>query len=125
MDKELNKKEKLVKSYFKKWMRSLGLLWWSITIHYYDDPDSILEIFKSQDEGRVIFARTMVDWKYAQATIQVNLLAMKTMDGDEIERAVVHELCHILVNEMREDEIHHEERVVTGLQKAFMWVAGE
>jgi len=50
---------------------------------------------------------------------------MKTMDGDEIERAVVHELCHILVNEMREDEIHHEERVVTGLQKAFMWVAGE
>ena len=32
------------------------------------------------------------------------------------------ELCHALVNEMREQGIDHEERVVTMLSKAFMWV---
>ena len=53
------------------------------------------------------------------------LLNGKVLDGmtpQQIERIAVHELCHILVNEMRESEMCHEERVVTMLTKAFLWV---
>ena len=44
------------------------------------------------------------------------------MSNEELERTVVHELVHALVNELREGGIDHEERVVTTLTKAVLWV---
>ena len=56
--------------------------------------------------------------------ITIYLKAIKHLDADGIERVVIHELMHVLVNEIREGELHHEERVATQLQKAFSWVKG-
>jgi predicted SprT family Zn-dependent metalloprotease len=67
-------------------------------------------------------ANCTAHWMYLTARIQVNLLALEYIDNDDLEDVAVHELCHILVNEMREGELHHEERVVTWLTKAFFWV---
>jgi len=118
-------KGELVKDYFTKWLTPLGLLWWSVKVSYYDDPNEVLQIFGDPGENRAVFAHTTVDWKYSIAWIQVNLLAVNITPEEDLEEAVVHELVHILVNEMREGEMHHEERVVTGLQKAFIWVSQE
>lgn len=110
----------LAKAAFAKWIPMLGLAWWDLEIVYYDDPTEIVNRFRNDDNGIVtMFVST--NWIYAESRVSVNLPALTDMTPDKIERTVVHELCHILVNEMREGELHHEERVVTGLTKAFMW----
>lgn len=109
---------KYCKKTFDWWLTQLGLKWWKVTILYIDDIDTIHSHF-SED----VVMKCWADWRYMTATIEVNLLKLRTLESkQEIESVIVHELCHILVNEMREDGIDHEERVVTTLQKAFMWI---
>ena len=114
----------LIKEYSSRWSHRLGLGWWWIDLVFYDDPDTILDHF-GNDGDKTVLAQTFVEWKYGTAKILFNAPAWKKLDKEAIERAVLHELCHILVNEMREGELHHEERVVTGLQKAFMWTEAD
>jgi len=114
-------KRKKIKKYLKKWITPLGLGWWKIDIFYIDDPATILNEFKTGDGEGIVRATVKPQWEYGVASINFNLPAFNNLDDDEIERVVIHELVHILVNEMRESEMHHEERVVTGLTKAFMW----
>lgn len=106
------------------WVHRLGLGWWKVDIIYRDDPQTVLERF-GNDDNEIVLARTFVSWMYGEAKIEVNLLGWKDLDDTEKERAIVHELMHILVNEMREGEIHHEERVVTGLTKAIFWTLAD
>lgn len=111
-----------IKAMFSKWLKPLGLLWWKIDVRYYELPSEVIHRFGNEEE-RIIAARTFADWRYGEATIDINLLAFMDMTVEEIERAIVHECMHILVNEMREGEIHHEERVVTTLTKAIFWTS--
>lgn len=106
---------------FKKWIARLGLNWWDVEVHFYDDPGEIVRLFRQMDNGDVVPAFVDANWMYADAKISVNLPAFEDCEPDKIERIVVHELMHILVNEMREGELHHEERVVTQLTKALFW----
>lgn len=118
----MKKTRKAVKRAFDKWLKPLGLLWWDIKIHFYSDPIEVAKRFRKPDEDFTVAAKTYVSWMYSEASIDVNLPAFKGLDQEEIERIIVHECCHILVAEAREGEIHHEERVVTQLTKAFFWV---
>lgn len=117
-------KLELIKAAFAKWIPRLGLAWWDIEIVYYDDPNEIIQRFRIIETGEMVPANVTAQWMYADAKININLPAFELIDPGVIERVVVHELCHLLVNEMREGEIHHEERVVTQLTKAFFWVEG-
>ncbi len=112
----------LLKAAFATWIERLGLGWWDIQIHYYDNPGEIVRLFRQVDNGGIVPAFVDANGMYGAAKISVNLPAFEGMEPDEIERIVVHELMHILVNEMREGELHHEERVVTQLTKAIFWV---
>jgi len=112
----------LIKKYFKKWLKILGLLWWEINISYYTDPSEIVKQFAQMGEDYLVAMKVDADWRYARAYISVNVPAFDGMAEWKIERAIVHELTHTLVNEMRAGDIDHEERVVTGLTKAFFWV---
>lgn len=116
-------KQDLIKAAFAKWIPRLGLAWWEIEIVYYDDPYEIINRFRIIETGEMVPANVTAQWMYADAKININLPAFEFIEMDNIERVCVHELCHLLVNEMREGELHHEERVVTGLTKAFFWVA--
>lgn len=118
--RNLDKTTRMIKKAFHRWARPLGLLWWHIDTIYYDDHAEIVDRFLRGDE--TVAARTYADWRYMTARIEINLIAFSKMDQDEIERVVVHELIHILVNEMREGDISHEERVVTTLTKAAFWL---
>ncbi len=112
----------LIKAVFAKWIPRLGLAWWDIEIVYYDDPYEIIKHFRIIETGEMVPATVTAQWMYADAKININLPVFEFIEPDNIERVCVHELCHLLVNEMREGELHHEERVVTGLTKAFFWV---
>ncbi len=113
----LKKKRKLLKKHFHKWVEILGLSWW----HGELIQRSNMEPSK---DGNHVFARCYVDWKYLDFSVEVDLSVLWDTPDEDIESLVVHELCHVLVNEMRNYDLDHghEERVVTGLQKAFMWV---
>ena len=69
-----------------------------------------------------------VEWKYLTARVTFYPKAMRHLTEREIEWAVIHELMHVFLNEMRvmstETGQDHEERVATQLQKAFWWVKG-
>ena len=103
-----------------KWTERLGLRWWMVDVHWHKGKDA--KKYFSAGEDETVLARVFADWRYAEANIHINLPAWKGMSNEDVERAIVHELMHILVNEMREGELHHEERVVTCLTKAVLWV---
>lgn len=105
-----------------EWLQPLGLLWWETTINYYDDPAEFPGGAGSGDSH--VAARVWAQWEYLQATVAINVPEVARMDDDRLERVLVHELCHILVAEMRADPdvcTDHEERTVTQLAKAFIW----
>jgi len=106
-----------IQSLLDTWLTQLGLKWWSIEVRYYDSEKG----FRKAD-GRAVAMRVTSDWRYMSLCIDVNTPACARQTDDDLERIVVHELSHALVNEMREGGIDHEERVVTTLTKAFMWV---
>jgi predicted metallopeptidase len=104
-----------------KWLSPLGLGWWEVTLHWHSKPKDVLRWFPTDDRTDVVVAKTYVYWIYGTAALHINLPAFKGMSRWKIEKIVIHELLHILVNEMRVEGIEHEERVVTTLTKAVLW----
>lgn len=104
----------------QKWRKPLGLEAWTLHHCFYrgtipdtDNPD--------------VLGQTVVQWEYWQARIDWNLQVVLGEDDDDLERAVCHELLHVLVNEMRPDrqtadQARHEERVVSSLAAACLWI---
>jgi hypothetical protein len=98
---ELNKE---IKDYCKKWKEILFLGLWEIKIYirdYVEDSDT--------------YATCSSSWKYLTATIEFSHLLIKDKSGQEIEKIVIHELVHVLLNETKEDGIDHQERVTSHL----------
>ena len=110
----------LIKQYAKRWTYRLGLQWWKVELIFYDDADSIIREF-ARGENETCLATTYTKWEYTEAVVCFNVPAWCKLEEGEFEAKVLHELCHVLVNEMREGESHHEERVVSHLQRAFIW----
>jgi len=113
------------RKFFDKWIKPLWLNWWNIHISYYDDEDAFEADCPGEHDGiRRGLMFCYADWQYSRATIGVNLEAAALIDDEELESAVVHELCHVLVNEMQRYDYDpaHEERVVSNLARAFVTV---
>lgn len=109
--------KKLIRKYFIYWVHWTGLGYWSIKANF---KKGITPSSHGDDLGGCCW----VDWRYFKAEIDFYPQALRSCSQQEIENVVIHELMHILINEMRETGIDHEERVVTGLQKALSWVKG-
>lgn len=109
---------KLCKESFDWWLKHLGLLWWHTEIYYFTDKKAIKKNFRNKD----VVMTCDANWQYLKATICVNVPKAQTLDKDYLRMCTLHELTHVLVNEMRAEGIEHEERVATTLTKAFLWV---
>jgi hypothetical protein len=126
MDIFRNRKKKAIKEkldkYFRWWINRLGLRWWKIDLRWANKKSE--SAFMDNNDGTFAMMECWADWKYMKADITVNLyeLAKRNDSDEELEEMVVHELQHILLNEMREKGIEHEERVAMTLQRAFLWV---
>ena len=119
-DKEFNKLKKKITRFVEKWRVPLGIKWWSVNFYYEREYAKDDDKHDSCHTG----ATCKVQWPYKTAQITFYLPALDTLDDEELERTVVHELIHILVNEMRDfDEgANHEERVVSDLTSAVFWI---
>jgi len=109
---------RLYKKYFKYWRHWFGLSDWKINTTYH----TYLHAGRS---GNNVAATSNASWEYMDADIQVNLAVCSDFTEDEIEKVVIHELLHLVVNEMREDDIKHEEKVVSMLSNIIWWVKSQ
>jgi predicted SprT family Zn-dependent metalloprotease len=100
-----------------EWATRMGLKWWSLHFLYYGKTP---KKFRRED-GHQTAVRVLARWQYLEAYFEVNTPAIARMSDSELEALVVHEMCHVLVNEMREKGIKHEERVCSRLAQAFLW----
>lgn len=127
-DADFKQQKARIQRLIARWVKTVGLGWWKVHFDYWDDPSK----FHAEDNGHVAtraLATTTADWRYMEATISFNMLAVEEMDDDDLEYAFVHELCHVLIHEMRADHegervhehVDHEERVCTTLAHALLW----
>ncbi len=117
-DKEWNQKKNKIAKILRTWIKDFGLRWYNIDIEYKagDAPER-------GNEYKCV-AQVTSKWMYRDATITIWLEELPYHDEERLERLLVHELCHILVEQMRPEEgvTDNEECVVEGLARAFMWV---
>ena len=111
------KTKKVAKKYFEWWSRWLGLNYGSMNLIFVE--------FIKDASGPDVAGTCETDWRYQETTVTLALHKLRELDRCQIEKVIVHELMHVLINEMREEGIGHEERVATNLQKAFVWVRDE
>jgi len=108
---------KVVNERVNKWRRMLGLGLWKIEV-------CLVYSIDCETPSLNTLAQCTATWQYRLITIEVNLHEALTQSDEDLEKMVIHELCHALVCEMRENDpdSKHEERVVTGLTDAFWYV---
>lgn len=123
--KKLSRTNKAVRALADHWATTLGMRWFEdFKIQTYNTRNDLPE-----DHGQYPtcgFATVM--WEYKKATVGFCLEMLVELSPVEIERVIVHEICHVLVNAMREYEkmgIKVEEMVVTNLTQALLWGVGE
>jgi len=120
IDEEYVAQKKRVQKLISKWVKPIGLGYWTIRFDWYSE---LLPSETATELDRVVMV-CHADWRYLNATIQVNLCEVGRQSDEDLERIFVHELMHIFLNEMREQGIQHEERVAEQLAKAFIWSVG-
>jgi len=118
----MKKTRKRVMKAVNKWLHPLGLGWWEVTLHWHSKPKDVIHTFQTDHDTDVVAAKMYCDWRYGTADLHINLPAFKCRKQWKIDKMIVHEFVHALVNEMREGDINHEERVVTALTKAVFWI---
>lgn len=108
-----------IKKLGDKWLTPMGLKWWSIEHRF----NASRKPFRHEGDRETVM-KTTTAWQYRRAWIDFNVPLIATLSDHEVEHDYVHELCHILVEEMRgnpSDEQMHCERAVDSLADAFMW----
>lgn len=104
---------KTIDRLIRYWLPALGLEDWKINVDYTG---------AHHPENQDVLARIIPMWEYQSAHLEFYLLPLAKYDEAYLESVVVHELCHALVCQMRtkKSRTADEERVVTGLAKAFL-----
>lgn len=108
-----------IRKLLDKWRPRMSLHGWSIDNGYHDDP-----IEESSSAGYEMAAKTSCQWQYKTATIRWYVPGLAKMSPERLEETVVHELCHVVTDEMQEPGhatyAKHAERVVTDLARGFL-----
>ena len=124
-DAEYEVQRERVKTLVAKWLDILPLRHWEITSNYYQ---GLLD----RDDGKHAEALGLCepDWRYMHATISWALGKVQSADDDQLERYVVHELMHCMLDQFthyaerdRENAMDHSqvENQVQNLTLAIVW----
>jgi hypothetical protein len=91
-DTEFDKQKKRVKKYVDKWFSTLGLGWYEVDFEWSRE-------FDGETAGRCVSS-----WQYRSATITFFLPKLAQHDDETIERCVVHEMSHILLSSLAQNQ---------------------
>jgi hypothetical protein len=114
-DRSYRRNKARINKLFKKWVHVLGLGFWSVDVTFWREP------VPGGEGGLYVQADCVARWEYRRAFVRIDVPASDSLDDVSLEKVIIHELVHALVNEMREKGIKHEESVVTGLTQAIWW----
>ena len=101
-----------------KWLAPLGLKQWRrITFEYCLNR---AEFGTGNNEALMVVS---ADWRHTEAVVDVNVLYIAEQDDADLEHCFLHEMVHILLDEISDEEQRgHVERVTTQVARAFQWV---
>lgn len=125
-DKEYSTQKKRVEKLIAKWVKQIGLGWWSITYEWERSlkADPLDSTYKPIDiDGEwTTFMDCRSDPYYRDAYITFYLPACESLSDKRLERCFVHELLHVFLAPMRTKAKHNEEELVaTTLADALIW----
>lgn len=103
---------------FNEWVYKLGLEWYEIDVVYHRSKK---DFRRTWGVGRYTDMAVRTDWRYMHATVGVCVPLIASLSDEKLEKVVVHELTHILLNEAREKGLDHEERATTFITKAILY----
>jgi hypothetical protein len=113
-DKEYQRQVRRIERTLEKWLKRLcinnGVGGWSIG----------LDVQREPFEDCNVIARVFPSWKYLYADVVFSAPRVATLTDQKLDWATVHELVHLFVQEMNEEEdkINHEERTVSTITRA-------
>ena len=114
--KAVRETRKRIQKLTDKWLTPLGLGWWErLTFLYSTDRDAF-----EREEGETVMI-VNPSWEYKTARITVNCFLCAQMPQGHLEGIFLHELAHIILDEL-DAKNDHEERVCTNLSQIFRWV---
>lgn len=117
-DKEFLKERTRVSKALKKWAYVLGFAHWNLSFIYGREP------FKQPADGSFETKMTTeVKWEYMTVVIRVALSTTHYLPDIDLERMIIHEFAHALINEMHAvaKDSDHEERVAEQVMMAIWW----
>lgn len=113
--------ERRLRTLFKKWTPRLGLADWDITLEL--SPDTGMDN-TGWEKGFETAAECASHWEYQRATIRFAEAWVVEATDSALEDTVVHELMHVMLNELRrEHKMPNEERTAVMLTRAFLRAA--
>lgn len=117
-----------IEQFARYWIERLGLRWWRIDLKW-DRGDNLPSADPAISEEWSGYAATDTAWQYLRAQVTFAVGAFTELDDEDAERSVLHELVHVLVEELRPEELtwewqRHNERCVSMLTSAFLWTRG-
>jgi predicted acylesterase/phospholipase RssA len=118
-DKEYRRTKKRVEKLIERWRHILWLSQWQVDVTYFREPPA------EMNHGDACALMDITPrWEYLRAHLRIHMPQVALLDADDLEKAVLHELLHCVVCEMRtnKSDVRHEERVVSHLTKA-VWAA--
>ena len=120
-DKQYEAEKKRINVALTKWLDKLFLVHWKIKVNFERDN---FETYHKGGEKLVdenVIACISPDDNYLTATLTFFLRVTKSRTDEEIEEDVVHELMHVFVAPMSNQENRKsEERTVVGLARTFL-----
>ena len=126
-DAEYEQQKARVQAVFERWVKPIGLGWWQIDVFWHRD-ERYGDDVRYAGTPRACAAQCYADWEYMTASIEIYLPVIAQLDDEALEYAILHELAHVFLSEMRPNEdvrtqadAKHEERVATTLAKALIW----
>ncbi len=125
-DAEFRQQKNRILKAFKRWAVPTGMN--ELVVNHYFHREG-LESNNPADakNGYVCRARADIKWEYITADFHWNVRDMADVPDFLLDRIVRHEIAHALVREMREwadggeNQLAHEERVVSKLAFVFNW----
>lgn len=125
-NREYIRTRNLIQKLVKKWKQKLWLNHWNISCEYREKSFPSSKEDKDYDEEGILdsggdayecraYSNSL--WQYMDANIVFNIECLSQLTDEGIEKTVIHELCHLFVDEItHKDSTHNnEERVVSTL----------
>ena len=98
---------------FRRWVYMVKAYGWKLTVLYHSCGEDM-----PADASAECCACTLMDFKYLEASVHVNLKMCEDLDEHKLEYIVIHELTHLLVSPLQESsEITPLEYTVTSIAR--------